>query len=232
MQQTSITRTGAVTSATVFLLAFAGTVWGGDPVPLAAAAVRPVGVDVTEVTYRGRAALRLVEKPGVAVEEDSLAVIPGLTFGSGTLEVDVAGAPRADAIQGARGFVGIAFRLQGDPARYECVYIRPKNGRAEDQLRRNHSTQYVSHPEYPWHRLRRESPGVYESYVDLVSGAWTSLKIVVHGTEARLFVHGAEQPALIVKDLKLGVSEGAVALWIGAGTEGHFANLRVTRSPS
>ena len=65
--------------------------------------------------------------------------------------------------------------------------------------------------------------------VDLVVGEWTPLRIVVSGTEARLFVHDAEQPCLIVKDLKLGATEGGIALWIGAGTEGHFANLRVTR---
>jgi hypothetical protein len=28
------------------------------------------------------------------------------------------------------------------------VYIRPTNGRADDQVRRNHSTQYISMPEY------------------------------------------------------------------------------------
>jgi hypothetical protein len=128
---------------------------------------------------------------------------------------------------GARGFVGVAFRLRKDPLRYECFYLRPTNGRAEDQLRRNHSTQYISHPDHPWDRLRKENPGVYESYVDLVPGEWTRVKIVVSGTEARLFVHGAEQPSLIVKDLKLGVSEGAVALWIGPGTEAHFTGLRI-----
>jgi hypothetical protein len=64
--------------------------------------------------------------------------------------------------------------------------------------------------------------------VDLVPGEWTRVQIVVSGTEARLYVRGAEQPSLIVKDLKLGVSEGAVALWIGPGTEAHFSGLRVT----
>ena len=206
--------------------AFAGA---GEAIPLAPDAVKPLNVEVVAVEYRGKTALRLNEKPGVAVEADSLAVIPGLVFAGGTIEVEVAGAPRADAFEGARGFVGLAFRLQEDPSRYECFYIRPKNGRAEDQLRRNHSTQYVSHPDYPWHRLRKESPGVYESYVDLAPGEWTRLKVVVAGTQARLFVGGAEQPCLIVKDLKLGDSEGAIALWIGAGTEGHFANLRVTQ---
>jgi hypothetical protein len=43
-----------------------------------------------------------------------------------------------------------------------------------------------------------------------------------------LYVHGASQPCLIVKDLKLGDVGGGVAFWIGPGTEAYFANLKVT----
>ena len=75
--------------------------------------------------------------------------------------------------------------------------------------------------------LRKEFPEKYESYVDLESGAWTRFRIVVSGVTARLFVHDAPQPVLVVNDLKLGNTEGAIALWIGAGTEGFFSNLRV-----
>jgi hypothetical protein len=189
-----------------------------------------VNVSVESVVYRGAPAVRMVEVPGASPDAETLAVVPGTRFRDGTLEIEVAGAPRAGAeAGGARGFVGVAFRLQKDPLRYECFYLRPTNGRADDQLRRNHTTQYVSHPDHPWHRLRKESPGIYESYVDLVPGEWTRVKIVVSGRTARLYVHGAEQPSLIVNDLKLEASEGAVALWIGPGTEAHFANLRVER---
>ena len=147
---------------------------------------------------------------------ETLAVVPDPDFATAPLEVEVAGEPRAGTeAGGARGFVGIAFRLQKDPLRYECFYLRPTNGRADDQLRRNHSAQYISHPDHPWHRLRKENPGVYESYVDLVPGEWTRVRIVVAGTKAQLFVHGAGQPTLVVNDLKLGSAEGAVALWIG-----------------
>ncbi len=187
-----------------------------------------VNVTAEAVPYRGKAAVRLVEAPGVTGDAETLAVVPGTRFRDGAIEVEVSGAPRAGTeAGGARGFVGIAFRVQNDPVRYECFYLRPTNGRAEDQLRRNHSTQYISHPDHPWHRLRKESPGVYESYVDLVPGEWTRVKIVVSGTEARLFVHGSEQPSLIVKDLKLAPAEGRVALWIGPGTEAHFAGMRI-----
>jgi len=76
--------------------------------------------------------------------------------------------------------------------------------------------------------LREETPGLYESYVDLVPGEWTKLRIEVEGTKARLFVHGAEQPVLVVNDLKLGNTRGAVALWIGLGTEAFFSNLVIS----
>src|SRR5437016_2038273 len=127
------------------------------------------------------------------------------------------------------GFVGLAFRVAAEPSKYECVYIRPTNSRADDQVRRNHSTQYISMPEYEWSRLRKEAPGQYESYVDLVPGEWTKIKIEVSGVKARLFVADSAQPVLVINDLKHGDSEGAVALWIGLGTEGHFANLRLSK---
>jgi CubicO group peptidase (beta-lactamase class C family) len=179
-------------------------------------------------TYRGRRALRLVEAPAGGPDGgDAMAVLAGSDFKDGTIEVDVAGAPRQGAFEGARGFIGVAFRVQPRAAAYERFYLRPTNGRAEDQLRRNHATQYASEPDYPWERLRKEQPGVYESYVDLEAGAWTHLKIVVAGTDARLYVRGADQPCLLVHDLKLGDRRGRIALWIGLGTEGYFSHLTV-----
>jgi hypothetical protein len=177
------------------------------------------------VEYKGRQAVKLTQAE--TADGGSLAVLKTGDFGDGTIEVMVAGAPGAGAGQGARGFIGLAFRVSADASRYEHIYLRPTNGRADDQLRRNHSTQYESLPEYPWHRLRKEEPGKYESYVDLEPGVWTSMKIVVRGNTAQLYVHGAEQPALIVNDLKLGAGKGKVALHIGPGTEGYFADLRV-----
>lgn len=157
-------------------------------------------------------------------------MVKNLAFHNGTIDVDVSGAPSKTANEQARGFIGVAFRLAAGGARFEEFYIRPTNGRADDKLRRNHSVQYVSFPDWPWERLRKESPGVYESYADMVPDEWIPLHIVVDGTNASLYVRGAPQPCLIVHGLKLGDSEGAIALWIGPGTEGYFRKLSVTRA--
>jgi hypothetical protein len=185
----------------------------------------PRGVKLEQVTYRGRPAVRVVE-PQINAG-GGIVVIP-VELKNGVIDALVAGALAPGAAEASRAFVGIAFRVQADAKRYDAFYLRPTNGRADDQLRRNHSTQYISEPDFPWQRLRKETPGVYESYVDLEPGAWTPLRIVVDGTKARLHVHGAEQPTLIVTDLKQGEVSGTVALWIGLGTEAYFSNLRVT----
>jgi hypothetical protein len=156
-------------------------------------------------------------------------VVQEVEFSNGTIEVELAGAPEPAAGESARGFVGIAFRLQEDLQTYDAFYLRPTNGRAEDQARRNHSVQYISHPEWPWSRLRKETPSKYESYVDLLPAQWTKIKIEVDGARARLYVHGNEQPTLIVNDVRSGAdARGGVALWLEPGTVAHFRNLTVT----
>lgn len=160
---------------------------------------------------------------------EQLVVLDGLTFGDGVIEAEIAGMPQTEIFKDARGFVGIAFRLQEDLKTYDAFYLRPTNGRAVEQVRRNRAVQYISHPAWTWSRFRRESPGQYESYVDLVPGAWTKVRIEVQGEQARFFVHGATQPTLVVNDLKTGAhGRGSVALWLDIGTLAHFRNVVVT----
>jgi hypothetical protein len=197
-------------------------------VALDPAALQLINTEAKTVKYQGRTALQLLPPAGKEKsDEGMLAILTGSSFKNGTIEVEVSGAPRADAAANMRGFIGIAFRVQPNGDKFELFYIRPSNGRADDQLQRNHSLQYQSEPDYIWKRLRTESPGVYESYADLVPGEWTKVKIVVEGTKAKLYVNGADQPALIVNDLKLGDSQGAIALWSHTSTDGYFSNLTV-----
>ncbi len=199
-----------------------------------AAQVEARNVTVREVGYRGGPALEVRRRvPGAAPDIDTFTFVPGFDFDNGIIEVEVAGSPLPDAPPGARGFVGVVFRVQITDGSFGCegIYLRPTNGRADDQVRRNHSTQYFSYPGFDFSRLRRETPAQYESYVDLVPGEWTALRIEVSGATAKLFVGAAPQPVLIVNDLKRGAdAHGSVGLYVDNGTDGHFRNLRVRPS--
>jgi hypothetical protein len=193
-------------------------------VALSAQKLEPVNVKIEDVTFKKKKAVRVIASDAA----ETIAIIKEKNFENGTIELDLAGQTLPNAGSGARGFIGLAFRVRmADSVRYECFYLRPTNGRAEDQLRRNHSTQYISHPKYTWFKLRDENPGVYESYTDLVEGEWTHVKIEVKDDKARLYVNGASQPCLIVQDLKYGKSTGSIALWVGPGTDGYFSNLNI-----
>lgn len=183
------------------------------------------------VMYRGRRALHLAAAQNDDTDRESMvALVGGTDFRDGTIEAEVAGVPIAAMDPTARGFVGVEFRALEHGARAENIYLRPTNGRADDQLRRNHSVQYESVPEFPWYRLRKEAPGVYESYVDIEAGVWTKMRIEVAGTKARLYVNGAGQPCLIVNDLKLGDVRGQIGLWAFIATDAYFSNLKVTQT--
>lgn len=195
-----------------------------------------INARVLWVDYRGRRALKLAPLEGHERDTDQeiAAVLTGSDFKDGVIEVDVSGARRqgystAEDVSGYKGIIGLTFRIRGDSS--ERFYIRPENARVNNQLFRNRVTQYESDPDYSWQRLRQESPGVYESYVDVESGAWTRLRIEVSGSSARLYVNGASQPNLVVNDLKHGESHGAIALWARISTEAYFANLRVEPTP-
>jgi len=186
-----------------------------------------LNVESKEEVYQGKESLKVIDTGGTM--EEKFVKINSVEFKNGIIELEISGKPAAGASDQARGFVGIAFRINDDNSKFECIYLRPTNGRAEDQLRRNHSTQYISFPDFPWHKLREETPGKYESYVDLVPGEWTKIKIEVNEGTAKLYVHGNAQPSLVVNDLKHGPDAmGNIGLWIGPGTEAHFSNLFIT----
>ena len=122
-------------------------------------------VIVTQSDYKGKNALAL-QMPKTAINEKTVALFKNIDFHNGIIEATISGQPQMNAGEGARGFVGIAFRVSKDTSKMELFYIRPTNGRANDQVRRNHSTQYVSLPGYPWERSREETPGLPPDQAD------------------------------------------------------------------
>jgi len=179
----------------------------------------------------GKETIKVIQDSTVTkANEPTYVRIKDVEFRNGTIEVKVLSKLLPNAPASARGFIGIAFRINDSNSKFECIYIRPTNGRANDQVRRNHSIQYFSYPDYTFDRLRKEAPEMYESYADMGLNEWIKLKIVVKDLQAKLFINDNKQPSLIVNDLKHGAnSSGAIALWVDTGTEGFFSDLKIIK---
>jgi hypothetical protein len=187
-----------------------------------------INVKAEVVEHNGQKGIEISKIEG-EINGETLVVIPDVSFKNGTITLELTGEPAANAAPQMRGFVGVAFRINpADYSSYDCFYLRPTNARANNQLQRNHTTQYVAHPEFPWYILRKENPGLYESYIDMAPGEWTKVKIEISGKTVKLYLHGSEQPCLIVNELKHEESMGKIALWLHSSTLARYRNLVVT----
>ena len=175
--------------------------------------------------------LNVIKDPSILeIDEPTYAKVKELSFQNGTIEVDVYSKLLPDAPDYARGFIGVAFRIKEDDTEYESIYIRPTNGRCDDQVRRNHSVQYYAYPNHKFNTLRVTSPEKYESYADMGLEEWIRMKIVVNETKAELYLNDSNYPVLIVNDLKNGIRSGAIALWSEVGTDAYFKNLKIIQA--
>ena len=176
---------------------------------------------VTAVEEEGNKAVRLDERAN-----EGMAWLEGFQFSNGVLELDLKG---KNVFQ--RSFIGVAFHGV-DEKTYEAVYFRPFNFKSTEPERRVHAVQYVSHPAHPWQKLRSEHSGVYEKAVDPAPDpdGWFHARIVVAKPKVSVFVDDARQPSLVVEALSERQG-GWIGLFVGNGSGGAFANLKVTRAP-
>lgn len=188
-------------------------------------------VYMSNVKFQGKSVVKVVKDSTIKeADEPTFVRVKNIDFKDGIIEVNVLSRLLPTAAPTDRGFIGLAFRINDYNSKFECIYIRPTNGRADNQLRRNHSIQYFSFPDYKFQRLRKESPEMYESYADMGLNEWTKMKIIVKGNQAKLFLNNNKQPSLIVNDLKLGAdNSGAIGFFVDVGTEGYFSDLKVTK---
>lgn len=150
--------------------------------------------------------------------------ITGTDVGEGTIAADVCG---RDVLQ--ESFLGLAFHGQDDTT-YEAVYLRPFNFRAGDATRHQHAVQYIAVPKHDWPQLRATFPEEFENPVDasVEPTAWIPLRIVIAATRVQVFVGSVAAAALEVRRLA-DAPTGLIGLWVGNGSDGGFANLRIAR---
>jgi hypothetical protein len=214
----------------IVLLAVGNTIFS-QTIDFEKNSLQPVHVSMSITKLDGKKVVRVTKNDAIKeFDEPTFVKLSNIDFKNGVIEVNVLSKLLPNAPDYSRGFIGMAFRINEDNTRFESIYIRPTNGRATQQLRRNRSIQYFSYPDYKFERLRKEAAGEYESYADMGLNEWIKLKIVVKDSLAKLFLNENIQPSLIVNDLKHGPNtKGAIGLFIDIGTEGFFADLKVVK---
>ncbi len=222
------------TSAVCRILALAGLAFSAGParaqavdtLDLTAVGKDPrwhvAGRTASVVDVKGKRALELSGGPG-----NGVVWLEGYDLHDGTLDLDILG--RSQPVQGS--FVGVAFRV-ADAQAHDAVYFRPFNFRAPDSAAQAHAVQYVSHPQWTWDVLRRQHPGEYERAILPAPDGdqWLHARVVLDHRKVSVHVNGASTPALVVDELSQRPG-GSVGIWVGNGSGGDFANLRVTRAP-
>jgi hypothetical protein len=180
-----------------------------------------VNAEVRAATEQGRGVVRMRPKgepgPGSNI---GLALVQGVSFAEGTLEIDLKGNGQTE-----RSFLGVAFAV-ADDKRFEAVYFRPFNFMREGEFRR-HAVQYVAWPVHTWEQLRADTPNVFEAAVKPVPdpSGWFHARVEVTKHKVSVWVDDAKEPCLVVERLA-DREQRQVGLFVDS-REGTFRDLKI-----
>ena len=179
--------------------------------------LKPVNREVKIVSSDSGAYLKIAQS-----KKEGLVWLPFKDFKNGTIEIQMRG---KDVFQ--RSFIGIAFH-RADDSTYDAVYCRPFNFSAKDSIRRIHAVQYISHPDFTWDRLRKQSNAVFEK--EIINppdpNGWFTMKLVIQDATVKAFINNAAQPSLTVQKLS-SASQGKIGLFTADSSGGDFKTIRI-----
>jgi hypothetical protein len=195
----------------------------------------PVGAQLNKIdavaAHHGKPCVRLAldassraGKFGVDfVDKPTFLLLPHV-MQDGAIEVDLCARLLPDAPDYARGFIGLAYRVQDDLSAYESLYLRPTNGRPHTPPppRDVRAVQYYAYPDHPFDVLRESDPGRFEAGADIALNRWTRFRVTFQGGD---FAAYADDKLILQGIGKLPPRPGRIGLWVDIGTEGFFANL-------
>ena len=164
------------------------------------------------------------------VDEPTYIKLKDVEFENGVIEVKMySQIQKPSPFKSAQGFIGVAFRINESNTAYESIYLRPKVGRSDNQMFRNHTVQYYAYPDFKFEKLRKELPGMYETTAPVGINEWITMRIEVNGEKVYMYINDAKYSTLVVEKLKGRTKKGSVALWVDIGTIGYFKDMKITK---
>lgn len=164
------------------------------------------------------------------IEEDdtnSYVTLNDFSMKNGVIECDVKSVLLPDSPELARGFIGIAFRIDEKDMEFEGFYIRPTNGRGcENAFRKAHACQYFAYPGYIWSYYREFEITDYEAPIDTIAlDEWAHIKAILIDDTAKFYVN--DELVLDVKHMQHTPQSGRIGFNTHIGSDCYFKNLKV-----
>lgn len=164
--------------------------------------------------------IELDSQPGAGI-----AIFRNLDFEYGKLEFELKGENNPGA-----SFIGLAFNIQNDST-YEAIYFRPFNFKSPEKSRREHSLQYIYHPQYTWNRLRQNHPGKYEAaYLNSPDpDEWFRIRLIIEPENIIVQDRKSKETLLEIERLASTKSK-KLGFWTGNNSRGSFRNLSLIKT--
>lgn len=152
-------------------------------------------------------------------------------FENGTIEVKMySQIQNPSPYAPAAGFIGLYYRIAADDSAWESIYLRPKVGRINNQMARNHAVQYFSYPDFKFQTLRDKFPaGSYEGSAPVMLNEWITMRLEINGETAEMFINNMKYSSFIVNKMLGKNKKGYVGLYVDIATTGYFKDLKVTK---
>lgn len=140
------------------------------------------------------------------------AYLKDVEFENGVIEFDI-------AVNGSPSYPGIVFRVQSDDD-LERFYIRPhRAGLYPDALQYTPVFKGVA----GWQLYHGKG---FTARAEVPPDEWVHVKMEVMGTQARVYLGDAEKPALVIDDLKHGVSRGSIGVMGQRNGSAYFSDFK------
>ena len=193
---------------------------------------KAVHTTIENLKLDGEKVLRVVKSEKIMeFDENTYAKLMDVPFHNGIIEVKMLSRLLPDAPSFARGFIGIAYRINDDDTKFESFYLRPTNGRIDDPVRKAHGCQYFSYPKYTFEYFRNNNITDYEAPVDIGLNEWIKLRAVIEESRAEFYVNNYKTPVLVVECMKHCANQkGAIGFFVDIGTEAFFKDLKILQN--
>ncbi|MFQ6792764.1 MAG: hypothetical protein ACLRT4_08275 [Thomasclavelia sp.] len=185
-----------------------------------------INTKVDEVEFEHEKVIRVVKNEKIdEYDENTYAKLTDVKLKNGVIEVKVLSRLLIDAPDFARGFIGIAFRINEDDSYFESFYVRPTNGRIDDPIRKNRAYQYFAYPQYTFAYFREQGITDYEGPANIGLNEWIILKAVIENTKGEFYIN--DKLVLTVDQMIHDPSSGQIGIFVDTGTEGFFKDLKI-----